>query len=76
MNIDDFIEKFRTIFEDGKSLDISPAAEFRALEQWDSLAVLGLMSMIDMEYDAQLTPAELKGANTLQDLFHLVKTKT
>jgi acyl carrier protein len=75
MNVSDFIEKFRTIFEDGISLNLTPATNFRDLEPWDSLAVLGLMSMIDMEYEAQITPAELRGAHSLQDLFLLVQAK-
>jgi acyl carrier protein len=75
MNIDNFIDKFRAIFEEGKNLEITPSTEFRNLEQWDSLAVLGFMSMIDTEFDAQIATAELKDADTIQDLFQLVKTK-
>jgi len=76
LGIDDFIIKFKSIFEDGEKLVIAPHTEFRALEDWDSLAALGFITMMDAEYDVKITANEIKAAKTIQELFQLAEAKT
>ena len=73
MELNEFIVKFRAIFEDGQDLKLNHDTVFSDLNQWDSLAVLGFMSMIDNEYDSQITSADLIKAKTILDLFEVVK---
>lgn len=40
-----------------------------------SLAALSVMSMIDDEYDVQVTANEMRNANTIQDLINLIEEK-
>ena len=47
----------------------------RQLDEWSSLAALSVMSMIDDEYDVQVTANEMRNANTIQDLINLIEEK-
>lgn len=61
---------------DGVDTDsLKPDTEFRKLEQWDSLAVLSTLAMIDAEYDAQIKADELRECKSFNDLFSLIKSK-
>ena len=55
--------------------EIKPDTKFRDLDEWSSLVALGLMAMIDDEYDISLKADEMRRANTIQELFDLVKNK-
>ena len=75
MDINDFILKFSGLFEDGVGADVVPSTEFRTLEHWDSLALLGFLSMVGSEYQVRIAAAEIRGAKTIQDLYDLVRAK-
>lgn len=61
---------------DGVNVDtLKPEMEFRKLEQWDSLAVLSTLAMVDAEYNTQIKADELRECKTFNDLFNLIKSK-
>lgn len=45
------------------------------LAEWDSLGVLSTISMVDMEYQARITGAEVQDCQTIGDLLLLVEGK-
>lgn len=45
-------------------------------EEWDSLAVLSVIVMIDSDYRINLTAEEIRNSRTGQGLLDLVATKT
>jgi acyl carrier protein len=49
--------------------------DFRDIDDWDSLTALGVISMIDDEYNVKLSGEELKSSNSVRDIFNIVKTK-
>ena len=49
--------------------------EFKLLDEWSSLAVLLLISMIDEKYHVIITGDEVMAAETIDDLFNVVKEK-
>lgn len=75
MNIKDFIENFSAQFEDTDASVFSAETKFRELDEWSSLTALSILAMIDEEYDIQLSPTEMKTANTIQELYDLVSSK-
>lgn len=75
MNLSNFIENFAEAIEDLDENTINPNTQYRKLEQWDSLAVLSVLSMIDLEYGIRLKAEVLKTTATIEDLFALVHSK-
>jgi acyl carrier protein len=41
------------------------------LEEWDSMAHLGVISMFDMEFSKTITNSDLKSISSVQELFEL-----
>lgn len=75
MEIKEFIEKFADIFDDTEIAILTPETKFRELDEWSSLTALGIIAMADEEFDVELSGNELRAANTIQDLFNLIKGK-
>lgn len=62
-----FIELFRETLEIDEN-NISRDTIFRDLEQWDSLAFLSVIAMIDEEYDVVIEGNDFKELKTIGDL--------
>lgn len=75
MELKEFIERFADLFDETDISEIKPDTKFRELDEWSSLVALSLMAMIDDEYDISLKADEMRRANTIQELFDLVKNK-
>jgi acyl carrier protein len=75
MEIEQFIFDFVEATDDESANPLNSETIFRELDSWDSLAALSIMAMIDDKYQASLTADEMKSANTLGELFALIKTK-
>jgi acyl carrier protein len=75
MEIKTFIENIASQFEETPLNEFEAKTRFRDLENWDSMVALSIMAMIDENYQVRLSPDEMKQANTIQELFNLVKAK-
>ena len=75
MEINNFLSNFAAQFEETSIEEFKPETNFRDLGEWDSLFALSVIAMIDEEYEKQISGAELRGVNTIQELFDLVKSK-
>lgn len=75
MEIKEFIEKFAEIFDDTEASTITPETKFRDLDEWSSLSALGVIALADEEFDVELSGAEMRMANTIQELFDLISNK-
>ena len=49
---------------------------FRNYDEWDSLALLSLIAMLDDEYGVEIEEKVLKTLLTLEDLYQEVQTRT
>lgn len=75
MDLNDFIKNFADQFDETDLAEITAATAFRDLEEWSSLIALGIIAMVDEEYDVTLKGDDIKNANTVEDLFNTVKAK-
>lgn len=75
MNITEFVTNFENAIEGIEPGSLSPETAYHRIEQWDSLALLCLLAMIDCEYDVQIPGMELKACDTLRNVFDLVASK-
>lgn len=75
MNIEQFVTHFENAIEGIEPGSLNPETQYHKIAQWDSLALLCLLAMIDCEYDVQIPGMELKSCDTLRHLFDLVAAK-
>ena len=75
MEIKEFIEKFAEQFDETDVNVFAPETNFRELDEWSSIIALGVIAMIDEEYNVTIKAAEMQKVNTVGDLFELVKSK-
>jgi acyl carrier protein len=69
-----FIENFKEAVE-VESVALSVETKFRELEEWDSLAGLSVIAMIDEEYDVILEGNEFKSLETIGELISAIQAK-
>lgn len=75
MEIKEFIDNFASQFEDTDASAITSDTRFRELDEWSSLITLGVIAMADEEYGVELSAADLRSANTVGELFEVIKSK-
>ena len=62
-----FIELFAEALE--REDEIKMEDEFRNYDEWNSMAYLSVIAMMDEEYDIQIEQADFKKLRTVQELF-------
>lgn len=74
MELESFVENVRDQFDEVPE-DFGPDTRFRELDGWSSLTSLSVIAMVDEEYDAIITAAEIRAVDTVAQLFDLVSSK-
>lgn len=75
MELNDFIAHFAEQFEETEACVFKPETKFRELDEWSSLMALNIIAMIDEEYDIAVKGNDMRSADTIEDLFNIVKAK-
>lgn len=75
MELEDFIENFANQFEDTDESMFTPDCQFQELEEWGSLAALGIIAFVKTEYGKKITGQEIRSCTTIEDLFNLIQAK-
>jgi len=73
MDTKKFIESFAEALEIEDASTLNVATEFRNLDEWDSLAYLNIIAMLDEEYDLQIENAEFKKLATIGDIITYIE---
>lgn len=68
--MDSFIEKFAEVID--TDAEITPDTKIAEIPDWDSLSVISVLTMINLEYDRTLRRADVKNVVTVRDLYALV----
>ena len=69
-----FIEKFAEVLEiEDRKLALTD--KFREYDEWDSLAFLSVIAMIDEEYDVLIEGKDFKKLETLGDIVNAIKER-
>lgn len=76
MDIKEFLEKFAEQFDDTDSSSFAPETRFRDLSEWSSIMGLSIIAMIDEEYKVALKAVDMNKAQTVEDLFEIVREKS
>lgn len=75
MELKDFIANFAEQFEDTDVNDIQATTVFKELDEWSSLLALSVIAMVDEEYEVTLKGEDIRNANTVEELFNIVKSR-
>lgn len=74
MDKNEFIKNFAEALEIEDASAITETTEFRSLDEWDSLAYLSIIAMLDEEYGVQIENAEFKKLRTIGDIIDCVNS--
>lgn len=72
MNVQEFIEKFAEAI-DIEATELTADTEFRTLDEWDSIAYISVIAMMDEEYDIQIEMSTFKTLKTLKDIAEYIE---
>ena len=70
--MEDFIKKIEEVFEMPNG-SIKQNDNFREYQEWDSLALLSLMAMLDDEYNVTIPRDDFQKLNTIEEMFNYIK---
>lgn len=70
--MNDFFAKIAAILEVDS---LQESDSFKAFPQWDSLAVLSVIAMLDADYQVNLKAADFQQAKTVGELWALVQSR-
>ena len=75
MELQEFITNFANQFEETDSSVFTKDTVFKNLDEWSSLLALSIIAMVDEEYGVALKGDDIRSADTLEDLFDIIKSK-
>lgn len=64
MNVQEFIENFAEAI-DIEATELTAETEFRTLDEWDSVAYISVIAMMDDVYDIQIEMPTFKTLDTI-----------
>ena len=70
-----FLENFASQFDETDASEFTAETVFKDLAEWSSLMALSIIAMADEEYDVKVKGDDIKTANTIEDLFNIVKSR-
>ena len=73
MNVQEFIEKFAEAI-DIEASELTADTEFRNLDEWDSVAYISVIAMMDEEYDIQIEMPQFKQLKTLGTIAEYIES--
>ncbi len=75
LTVAEFVRNFENAVEGIEPNSLTPDTEFTMLEEWDSLAALSILAMVDAEYEAEISGNDLRKCKTLRDLYDIVRAQ-
>lgn len=76
MEIKDFIKNLSEQFEEVELDELTPGTKFKEFDEFSSLTILSIIAMTDDEYGVRLKADDIRGVDTIQELFDIVKTRS
>lgn len=75
MELNEFISNFASQFVDEDPSVFNADTDFHELDSWSSLTSLSVVAMIIQEYGVELDSQDVRNADTIEDLFDIVKER-
>ncbi|MCR4915652.1 MAG: acyl carrier protein [Prevotella sp.] len=75
MTLDEFVTAFAEEFDDTPVEDFNADTKYRQLDEWSSLVALSIISMVDDQFEKNITGADIRSTETIEDLYNLIQAK-
>lgn len=75
MTLNEFTTKFAEIFDDTDASEIQADTVYQDLDEWSSLTSMCVVAFVKTECGKNVTGAEIRSCNTVEDLFNLINKK-
>jgi acyl carrier protein len=75
MNIEEFTKKLEEEFEEVVPGTITPDTNYRTIKGWSSMHALIIIAFIDSNFNIILSGSDIKGAESIRDLYKIVQEK-
>ena len=75
MTLDEFVKAFAAEFDDTPAEEFKADTKYRQLDEWSSLTALSIISMVDDQFDKNITGADIRSTETIEELFNLILAK-
>lgn len=72
MTKEEFVQEIMEILEIEDASLVQDTTVFRELDEWDSLAALSTISMIDDEFGVTINNKDLRSVETLGELYDMI----
>jgi acyl carrier protein len=73
VNRDELINRIRIAIDLDSATPFSETTELKSLSSWDSLSMIGVLSMLDFEYRVVVSADSLRSCVTVADIVALVE---
>lgn len=73
--MENFLENFAEQLDETPVEQVTMDTNFKDIEEWSSMTALSIIAMVDEYYGKKLTGDEIRQAQTIRDLFEIVKNK-
>ena len=75
MTLNEFVQAFAEEFDETPAESFTPATVYKDLDEWGSLTALSIIALAMEGFEKKITGADLRGCNTIEDLYNLIQTK-
>jgi acyl carrier protein len=75
MEKNQFLQSFAEQFDETEPSTITMNTKFKEIDEWSSMIALMVIAMVDENYNKKITGADLREANTIEQLFERVAAK-
>ena len=73
MDMKIFLGHFVDLFDETDASTITETTNFKELEEWSSMIIMGIIAMADEEYSVRLKGDDIRKINTVKDLYNLIQ---
>ena len=63
------------MFEETDMSILTPQTRYQDLEEWSSLLTISTIMLVDQQYDVAIKADQIRDANTIEELYNIVKEK-
>ncbi len=74
-SLENFVTLIRQQFSEHEALLINETTDIKSLKEWSSLQTMIIVNEIDKNFGVIISSDDLKAANTIAQLYQLVKEK-
>lgn len=75
MDATEFVTNFAEQFDETDTSGFTLETNFKDIDEWSSMTALSIIAMADDEYNVKLTGDEISIAQTIQDIYDVIKNK-